>query len=171
MRLTSLLNRGLTSGPYRPLNEVPITLIQKMPDVCFTYASMEFKKPSSVVSLLTPYACAPPRTCVPSAVGREQHRRRHRHRPREDGLARPADTSKTTHAPGGQEQLHAAVSRRPPDSSLWSASPFSERYTHATERASPPRRSEGGRPHLHQVRFCRYRFCATGELKYRGAVG
>jgi hypothetical protein len=22
-----------------------------------------------------------------------------------------------------------------------------------------------------QVRFCRYRFCATGELKYRGAVG
>jgi hypothetical protein len=21
------------------------------------------------------------------------------------------------------------------------------------------------------VRFCRYRFCATGELKYRGAVG
>jgi hypothetical protein len=24
---------------------------------------------------------------------------------------------------------------------------------------------------LAQVRFCRYRFCATGELKYRGAVG
>ena len=24
---------------------------------------------------------------------------------------------------------------------------------------------------LSQVRFCRYRFCATGELKYRGAVG
>jgi hypothetical protein len=22
-----------------------------------------------------------------------------------------------------------------------------------------------------KVRFCRYRFCATGELKYRGAVG
>ena len=22
-----------------------------------------------------------------------------------------------------------------------------------------------------QVRFCRYRFCPTGELKYRGAVG
>jgi WD40 repeat protein len=22
-----------------------------------------------------------------------------------------------------------------------------------------------------QVKFCRYRFCATGELKYRGAVG
>jgi hypothetical protein len=22
-----------------------------------------------------------------------------------------------------------------------------------------------------QVRFCRFRFCATGELKYRGAVG
>ena len=22
-----------------------------------------------------------------------------------------------------------------------------------------------------QVRFCRYRFCATGELKYTGAVG
>jgi hypothetical protein len=22
-----------------------------------------------------------------------------------------------------------------------------------------------------QVRFCRYRFCRTGELKYRGAVG
>jgi hypothetical protein len=22
-----------------------------------------------------------------------------------------------------------------------------------------------------QVRFCRYRFCATGELNYRGAVG
>ena len=22
-----------------------------------------------------------------------------------------------------------------------------------------------------QVRFCRYRFCATDELKYRGAVG
>ena len=24
---------------------------------------------------------------------------------------------------------------------------------------------------LVKVRFCRYRFCATGELKYRGAVG
>jgi hypothetical protein len=24
---------------------------------------------------------------------------------------------------------------------------------------------------VRQVRFCRYRFCATGELKYRGAVG
>ena len=24
---------------------------------------------------------------------------------------------------------------------------------------------------LNQVRFCRYRSCATGELKYRGAVG
>jgi hypothetical protein len=24
---------------------------------------------------------------------------------------------------------------------------------------------------FYQVRFCRYRFCATGELKYRGAVG
>jgi hypothetical protein len=23
---------------------------------------------------------------------------------------------------------------------------------------------------VEQVRFCRYRFCATGELKYRGAV-
>jgi hypothetical protein len=29
------------------------------------------------------------------------------------------------------------------------------------------------RPHLTsvEVRFCRYRFCPTGELKYRGAVG
>jgi alanyl-tRNA synthetase len=29
----------------------------------------------------------------------------------------------------------------------------------------------GGKPNLAQVRFCRYRFCATGELKYTGAVG
>jgi tetratricopeptide (TPR) repeat protein len=28
-----------------------------------------------------------------------------------------------------------------------------------------------GRAAKLQVRFCRYRFCATGELKYRGAVG
>jgi hypothetical protein len=33
------------------------------------------------------------------------------------------------------------------------------------------RGDSGRRRSLTQVRFCRYRFCATGELKYRGAVG
>jgi hypothetical protein len=29
----------------------------------------------------------------------------------------------------------------------------------------------GWRRVMWQVRFCRYRFCPTGELNYRGAVG
>jgi hypothetical protein len=33
------------------------------------------------------------------------------------------------------------------------------------------RRVAAGGHGAHQVRFCRYRFCAIGELKYRGAVG
>jgi hypothetical protein len=43
----------------------------------------------------------------------------------------------------------------------------------AAGEVMPSREYTGGGAGLlqHQVSFCRYRFCATGELKYRGAVG
>jgi hypothetical protein len=58
----------------------------------------------------------------------------------------------------------------------WSAVPISLSYTTPRVRDS----ADAQQTHVGvvgvwgwraQVRFCRYRFCATDELKYRGAVG
>jgi hypothetical protein len=41
----------------------------------------------------------------------------------------------------------------------------------AAHHLARPHERGGARPHERQVSFRRYRFCPTGELKYRGAVG